>query len=121
MSSPIDDADWHEEDAGSRLGAMRHIAIFLWWCAERGLAADAIDRVAMAQAPVRYFAGTCAGTLTRVELNERGCVFAEQHYRDYLGALTEYGASLDLGPYELPADAATDAFLFAWLDARLAE
>jgi|SRR5580658_8908676 len=42
----IDRGDPHFEDAGNWTKACRHIALFLWWAAERTLSSDEVDAIA---------------------------------------------------------------------------
>lgn len=121
MTVTIDDAEWHEEDAGSSRRATYHIAVFLWWCAERGLAGPQIDVAAIAADPVTYTSRRCAGTLTTRDLGAEGAAFAAAHYRDYLIKVAAYAQGLGVATYALPEDAASSAELFAWLDARVGE
>ncbi len=51
----IDRGDAHLDDAGSWEAACRHIAIFLFWAAERGLASDDHDAADVRADPIAYF------------------------------------------------------------------
>ena len=55
----IDRGDWHLDDAKTWERACRHIALFLWWAADRGLAGPEIDAKAMAKRPTTYFIKQC--------------------------------------------------------------
>ncbi len=116
----IDRGDWHFEDAGTWDRACRHIALFLWWAAERGLAGPEIDAKAMAKGPTRYFIKQCDTKLWDEDLGAEGNRFVKTNYNPYLEAVHAYAESHDLDDYEIPENAATAKHFFAWLDERLA-
>ena len=116
----IDRGDWHFEDAGTWERACRHIALFLWWAAERGLAGPDIDAKAMKKGATRYFIKECDTKLWNDDLNEEGNRFVRTNYNPYLEAVHAYAASHDLDDYDIPENAATAKHFFAWLDDRLA-
>jgi hypothetical protein len=120
----IDRGDYHYEDAGSWEKACRHIALFLWWCFERGLATsdeNEIDPVEMAKNPTQTFIESCDTKLWEADLKPEGQEFAKSAYDDYLCALHDYAEKLEIGDYEVPESEETTRFFFDWLDKRLAE
>jgi hypothetical protein len=116
----IDRADGHLEEARTWNRACRHIALFLWWAAERGLADAGIDPRGLARSPVRYFLAECDGKLQPEDLDVEGRAFAEATYRAYAKEVEAYARKLRVGGFDVPANRATANHFFAWLDARLA-
>jgi hypothetical protein len=116
----IDRGDWHFEDAGTWERACRHIALFLWWAAERGLAAPSIEAKAMAKGPTQYFIKQCDTKLWADDLGKEGNRFVVTEYDAYLKEVHARAAALGIDDYDLPEDRETAKHFFAWLDARLA-
>lgn len=116
----IDRGDGHLEEARTWNRACRHIALFLWWSAERGLADAGIDAKKLARSPVRYFTEECDGKLRPEDLDDEGRAFAEASYRAYTKEVEAHAKRLRVGGFDLPANKATAKHFFAWLDARLA-
>jgi hypothetical protein len=115
----IDRGDSHFDDAGNWEQACRHIGLFLWWAANRGLASEEHGPDAMAENPTEYFIANCDTKLWRDDFNDEGNAFAEAEYDAYLGAVSAYARSIGVGDYEIPTDRATTDHFFAWLDRRL--
>jgi hypothetical protein len=116
----IDRGDAHFRDAGTWTKACRHIALFLWWAAERGLSSSEVDATEMAAAPTRYFIDHCDTKLWDEDLTVEGNAFAAAAYNGYLGAVSEYARSLGIGDYDIPPDEKTQMWFFGWLDRRFA-
>jgi hypothetical protein len=116
----IDRGDWHFEDAGTWERACRHIALFLFWAAERGLAAPSIEAKAMAKGPTQYFIKQCDTKLWADDLGKEGNRFVVTEYDAYLKEVHARAAALGIDDYDLPEDRETAKHFFAWLDARLA-
>ena len=116
----IDRGDSHYDDAQSWERACRHIGLFLWWAAERGLASEDHDAAEAAKQPTQYFISQCDTKLWDEDFGDEGNAFVEAAYGDYCGEVSAYAKSLGLGDYEIPESAATTKHFFDWLDARLA-
>lgn len=116
----IDRGDAHLEEARTWNRACRHIALYLWWGAERGLADAGIDAKKLAKSPVRYFTAACDGKLRPEDLNDEGRAFADATYRAYTLEVEAYAKRLGVDGFGVPASKATAKHFFAWLDARLA-
>lgn len=114
----IDRADDHLHDAKTWPRACRHVGLFLWWAAERGLASERHDPDEVRRAPTEYF-GACDGKLLERDLTEQGNTFASRWYRAYLNETSAYARTLGVGDYEIPEGEATTKHFFAWLDGRL--
>lgn|GEM_PF-2830291 len=115
----IDRADGHLEEAGSWNRACRHIALFLWWAADRDLAAPLTDVAQLRKSPVKYFTKECDGKLHPDDFTDDGAAFADAEYRAYTFAVEAYAKKLGVGDFLIPANKATQTYFFAWLDARL--
>ena len=77
-------------DAGTWERACRHIALLLWWAAERELASEThVARKARA-APTKYFIGACDTKLLRRDLSNEGAAFLVDSYGAYLTELGRY-------------------------------
>jgi hypothetical protein len=116
----IDRGDYHLEDAKTWERACRHIGLFLWWAAERGLASEEHDAKAAAANPTKYFINSCDTKLWNEDLTDDGNAFAEAEYDAYLTEQGAYARALGVGDCEIPESAATSKHFFAWLDLRLA-
>ncbi|MBX3252315.1 MAG: hypothetical protein KF901_34395 [Myxococcales bacterium] len=115
----IDRGDSHFDDAGTWERACRHIGLFLWWAAGRGLASEEHDPSALAEDPTQYVISECDTKLWNEDLSDEGNAFAEAAYDAYLGEVSAYAKSLRVGDYDIPANAATKAHFSLWLDRRL--
>jgi hypothetical protein len=116
----IDRGDAHFDDARSWEKACRHIGLFLWWAAERGLTSDEHDAEAMRAAPTTYFIGQCDTKLWDQDLNDEGNAFATAAYDDYLAEVSAYAQTLSIGVYDIPEGETTARHFFERLDERLA-
>ncbi len=116
----IDDGDFHDHAAETWELACRHISLFLWWAAERGLASERHDPEEVRRAPTDHFDSFCDGGLREEDLTERGNMFASREYKAYLNEVSAYARTLGVGSYEIPESEATTTHFFAWLDGRLA-
>jgi hypothetical protein len=114
----IDRGDSHIEHAGTWEKACRHISLYLWWAAERGMASELHPVKAIAKNPTRHFIQQCDTKLWEDDLTADGNRFAELAYGDYCTEVSRYAASLGVGDYEIPENATTKDHFFAWLDAR---
>lgn len=115
----IDRGDSHWGDAKSWEKACRHIGLFLWWAAERGLASELHDAEKMRSAPTQWFIRQCDTKLTNEDLSDDGNAFAKAVYEDYLLEVDRYSKKLKVGVYEIPEGASTTEHFFQYLDARL--
>ena len=97
----IDRGDSHFEDAGTWERACRHIALFLYWAAERGLASDDHTPKAMAKNPTRHFIQWCDTKLWDDDLTDAGRAFAEAKYSAYCKEVSAYAKTVGVGDYEL--------------------
>ncbi|HEY5934658.1 MAG TPA: hypothetical protein VIU61_08485 [Kofleriaceae bacterium] len=116
----IDRGDSHFADAKTWNRACRHIGLFLWWAAERGLASDEVDAKACAKAPTKYFITHCDTKLWDDDLTTEGQAFAKAEYDAYLHAVAAYARTLGVGDYEIRESKATAKHFFDVLDKRLA-
>jgi len=116
----IDRGDFHYDDAQSWERACRHIGLFLWWAADRGLASEDHHAEEIAPNPTQYFIGQCDTKLWDEDLTDDGNAFATAAYDEYLGEVGVYAEGLGVGNYEVPEGEATRKHFFDWLDARLA-
>jgi hypothetical protein len=114
-----DRGDSHWEDAKTWERACRHIALFLWWAAERGLASDDHDPKVMAKGPTEHFIGMCDTKLWDDDFNEEGSAFATAEYEGYLKSVSAYAKSLGIGDYDIAENEATKQHFFELLDRRL--
>ena len=114
----IDRGDSHYDDAGSWEKACRHMALFLWWAAERGLASDEHDVASLRENATKHFIEQCDTKLWDEDLNDEGNAFASREYEAYLSEVHSYASSLGVGDYEIPEGEATKKHFFAWLDGR---
>ena len=124
LAMSIDRGDSHYDTAGSWEKACRHIALFLWWAAERGLAAgedETHDPDEIAKAPTKYFIQQCDTKLWHSDLTAEGDAFAKAEYSPYLTEVSSYGKQIGVGDYEIPESPETAEHFFAWLDERLAK
>jgi hypothetical protein len=116
----IDRGDSHFADAKTWSRACRHIGLFLWWAAERGLASDEVDAKACAKAPTKYFITHCDTKLWDDDFTSEGHAFARAEYDAYLHAVAAYARTLGVGDYEIRESKATTKHFFDVLDKRLA-
>lgn len=116
----IDRGDWHMHDAKTWPRACRHIALFLAWAAQRGLASPEIRAREIAKGPTAYFIKQCDTKLSTEDLTAEGNRFVRAAYTPYLKAVHAYAAHHELDDYEIPESKPTERHFFAWLDARLA-
>jgi len=114
-----DRGDSHWEHAKTWERACRHIALFLWWAAERGLASEDHDPKVMAKGPTEHFIGMCDTKLWDDDFNEEGSAFATAEYEGYLKAVSAYAKSLGIGDYDIEENEATKQHFFELLDRRL--
>jgi hypothetical protein len=117
MSHDRGDSHWEEAKTWER--ACRHIALFLWWAAERGLASDDHDPKLMAKEPTQHFIGMCDTKLWDDDFNEEGSAFATAEYEGYLKAVSAYAKSLGIGDYDIAENETTKQHFFELLDRRL--
>ena len=117
----IDRGDSHLESAGTWNRACRHIALYLWWAADRGLAAKRIDGKAVAKAPVKYFMSHCDSKLWDEDFNEAGVAFAAARYDTYLRLIDSRAQELGIDGYRFKLDVKTNAYFFGLLDGLLGE
>ncbi len=117
----IDRGDSHIESAGTWNRACRHIAVFLWWAAERGLAAKRIDAKKIAKDPIKYFMSECDAKLWDEDLNDDGNAFAAARYDTYLRQIDQRGTALGFDGYRFKLDAKTNSYFFGVLDGLHAE
>lgn len=117
----IDRGDLHYADAGTWERACRHMGLFLWWAAERGLAAEDHDVQRVRENATEYFISQCDTKLWDEDLTGEGNAFAKARYNACLGEVSAYAASLGVGAYEVPESQTTTDHIFDWLDASLAE
>lgn len=115
----IDRGDAHVGDAKTWQRACRHMGLFLWWAAERGLAAETHELESIRLDPTEHFICACDAKLWEEDLNERGNAFALQAYGAYLDEVGAYARVLGVGDYEIPENEATAKHFFGWLDGRL--
>lgn len=116
----IDRGDSHLQESRTWSRACRHIALFLWWAAERALADAGIDATKLARSPVRHFTRACDGKLRPEDVTDEGRAFATASYRAYTIEVEAYAKKLRVGGFDVPANKATAKYFFGWLDARLA-
>lgn len=116
----IDRGDAHFGDAKTWERASRHIGLFLWWAAERGLASDDHELTEVRANPTQYFIDACDTKLWDQDLTAEGNAFAQSDYGAYLDEVGAYAKVLGVGDYEVPEGAATTKHFFDWLDGRLA-
>lgn len=116
----IDRGDSHYDDAGSWERACRHIGLFLWWAAERGLASEHHDPKKIRENPTEHFISQCDTKLYDEDMTEDGRAFAASEYGNYLGEVSAYARTLSVTDYEIPENDVTTKHFFDWLDARLA-
>jgi len=116
----IDRGDSHVGDAGTWNRACRHIGLFLWWAAARGLASDEVDAKAIAKAPTKYFISHCDTKLWDEDFTTEGRAFAAAEYDAYLHAVAAYARALGVGDYEIRESKRTTKHFFDALDKRLA-
>lgn len=114
----IDRGDSHFDDAGSWEKACRHMALFLWWAAERGLASEDHGVESLRKDATKHFIEQCDTKLWEEDLTDEGNAFAEKEYDAYLGEVHAYASKLGVGDYEIPEGEATKSHFFAWLDVR---
>lgn len=115
----IDRGDSHFDDAGTYERACRHIALFLWWAAERGLASDLHNAKTVARAPTQHFISECDTKLCDEDFSDEGNAFAKAAYSAYLDEVSAYAGRLGIGDCDVPEDAETARHFFDWLDHRL--
>jgi hypothetical protein len=130
------DAAAHHFDGGSWDAAARPLALFLWWAAQRGLAAAHVPSEPPGRGLepwVRYILERADGKLTTEDLSEPSGVFALAIWDAFLGVLanddaastrwldarwTEHCASLG-EPTHLPTTSTQDALVTLLKDAAL--
>lgn len=117
----IDRGDSHIESAGTWNRACRHIAVFLWWAAERNLASKAVDAKAIAKAPIKYFIANCDTKLWAEDLNDDGNAFAAARYDTYLRIIDHRATELGIDGYQFKLEQKTNTYFFGVLDGLLAE
>lgn len=117
----IDRGDSHIESAKTWNRACRHIAVYLWWAAERGLAAKRIDAKAIAKAPVKYFMAHCDAKLWDEEFNEEGVAFSAARYDTYLRLIDARAVQLGIDGYQFKLDRQTNTYFFGMLDGLYGE
>lgn len=105
-------------DAETWERACRHIGLFLWWAAERGLASEDHEPGALRTNATKYFIEQCDTKLWDEDLTDEGNAFAESEYDAYLEEVSAYARSLGVGDYEIAECEATTKHFFGWLDAR---
>lgn len=115
----IDRGDAHLGDAKTWERACRHMGLFLWWAAERGLASENHPAQEVRLNPTQHFLDHCDAKLWEEDLNERGNAFAAQEYGGYLDEVGAYAKVTGVGDYEIAEGEATTKHFFSWLDARL--
>ena len=116
----IDRGDAHFADAKTWERACRHIGLFLWWAAERGLASEDHELSAVRANPTQHFIDACDTKLWDEDLTAVGNAFAQGEYGAYLNEVGAYAKVLSVGDYEIPEGLATTKHFFDWLDGRLA-
>jgi len=121
MTGSYDRGDSHFDTAGSWERACRHISLFLWWAAERGLTSTDINAIEVAASPTEYFIANCDTKLREEDFNAEGNRFAAARYGLYLEDLSIYALTLGVSDYEIPENTVTKNYFFGLLDARLAE
>lgn len=112
----IDRGDSHIAEAGTWNKACRHIALYLLWASERGLAGKEVDAAALRRSPVKYFMDHCDTKLWDEDFNEEGRAVAAAIYTKYLKAVGDRGDELGISAYDLPKNKATAVYFFAVLD-----
>jgi hypothetical protein len=112
----IDRGDSHIEDAKTWNKACRHIALYLLWASERGLAGKDVDHAALRKSPVKYFMDHCDTKLWNEDFNEEGIAVAEAIYTKYLVAVGVRGQELGIDAYDIPKNKATETYFFTVLD-----
>lgn len=121
VSMKIDAADFHEgRGADTREDAAWHIAAFLWWCAERGLASKSHAVESLREDATRHFFRRCDGKLIDDDLTKDGAAVAKRIYKPYLRKVAARAKALGVSAYALgrqPDAAAIREALFADLDA----
>lgn len=115
----LDRGDAHYDDAGNWPRACRHIGLFLWWAADRGVAAIQHDPAKMKADPTGYFIDACDSKLQEDDLNNEGKAFARARYGLYVEAVATFARDHEMGTYDIPHGDATTTWFFAWLDAEL--
>ncbi len=116
----IDRGDSHYDDAGSWERACRHIGLFLWWAAERGLASEDHELASLRANATQHVIDHCDTKLWDEDLTDEGNAFATSEYDAYLGEVSAYARTLGVGDYEVPEGEVTKKHFFEWLDGRLA-
>lgn len=118
---PIDAADYHHgRGAETREHAAWHVGVFLWWCAERGLAAKSHSVASLREDATRHVLRRCDGKLIERDLSEDGAALAKRVYAAFLRKLDERAKAVDVSVYALgrhPDAASIREALFADLDA----
>lgn len=117
----IDRGDSHIESARTWNRACRHIAVYLWWAVDRGLAARSIDAKAIAKAPIKYFIAHCDTKLWEDDFNDEGKAFAAARYDTYLRIIDHRATELGIDGYQFRLEQKTNAYFFGVLDGLLAE
>jgi hypothetical protein len=117
----IDRADSYIEGAGTWHRACRHIAVFLWWAADRGLASKSVDAKAIAKAPIKYFIAHCDMKLWDDDLGTEGGAFAAARYDTYLRIIDHRATELGIDGYQFRLAHETNTYFFGVLDGLLAE
>lgn len=98
----IDAAKLHEGNGATELedGAW-HIAVFLEWCVQHGLAASEHSAEAVRADPIRYLLDRCGGKLLQSDLTESGAAFAVRAYGEMMCELADLADVAGVGPFEL--------------------
>ena len=117
----IDRGDSHIASAKTWNRACRHIAVYLWWAAERGLAAKGVDKKALAKAPIKYFIAHCDTKLWDEDFTTEGGAFAAARYDTYLRLINHRATELGIDGYQFRLEQKTNAYFFGVLDGLLAE
>lgn len=115
-----DRGDSHYDSAGSWEKACRHIGLFLWWAAERGLGGAEVDVGGLRAGATQYFIDNCDTKLTDEDFNEEGQRFAAAGYDAYLEDVGNYAETLGVDTYAIPENEATRKHFFERLDLHLA-
>jgi hypothetical protein len=116
----IDAAKFHHGNGASELedGAW-HIAVFLEWCVENGLAAPEHVAEAVRADPIRYLLNRCGGKLLPSDLSKAGAAFAVRAYGEMMCELADLASAAGVGAFELRTHPEADDFelaLFELLD-----
>ena len=100
--STIDAAKYHHGNgAETEEDGAWHIGVFLWWCAERGLASEAHALASLREDASAHLLTRCDGKLWRSDLTEEGARFADEAYEGYLAEVSDLAMGADVDTYSL--------------------